>query len=126
MKKMLFLLLAIMCFTGASVSAQSADRGKSNYKSLNGTSVEADLKSNPNFRVNEMKLDAADIENKAQLIKLRFDSSKQIIRLQDNELIEDDAPATGLPEGYKSYTRGPVEWIEDLKKGIVIIVYYRF
>jgi len=51
--------------------------------------------------VNEMKLDATDIENKAQLIHLVFDSSKRIIRLQDNELIEDDAPATGLPEGYK-------------------------
>src|SRR5665647_145217 len=67
-----------------------------------------------------MVLDASGIENNARLINLRFDSSSRIIRLDATELIEDDAPATGLPEGYKSYTIGPVEWVEDLKKGIVI------
>ncbi len=56
----------------------------------------------------------------AQLVNLRFDRNKGIIRLDDTELIEDDAPATGIPEGYNSYGSGPVEWVEDLKKGIVI------
>src|SRR5690606_16307267 len=56
----------------------------------------------------------------ATLKQLVYDRAKDGIRLQDTELIEDDGPATGLPEGYESYTRGPVEWVEDLRKGIVI------
>lgn len=120
MRKAFSLILAIFCLTVVSVIAQVADRGKANYKSLTGASVEADLKSSSNFRAKVLDLDAADIENQARLIRLQFDGSKGIIRLQDTELIEDDAPAAGLPEGYKTYTRGPVEWVEDLRKGIVI------
>ena len=37
-----------------------------------------------------------------RLVNLRFEKSRGIIRLDDTELIEDDAPATGIPEGYNS------------------------
>ena len=64
MKKMLSLLLAIICFTVASVYAgQIPDRGKSNYKSHTGA-----INSDTNFRVNEMVLEATGIENMAQLV----------------------------------------------------------
>lgn len=120
MKKGISIFLVILCFTVVSVSAQLADRGKVIYKSLTEASVDAALKGDSNFRIKEIELDAAGIENQARLIRLQFDKNKRIIRLQDTELIEDDAPAAGLPEGYKTYTKGPVEWVEDLRKGIVI------
>jgi hypothetical protein len=47
-----------------------------------------------------MVLDAAGIESKARLINLRFDKNKGIIRLDGTELIEDDAQASGVLEGY--------------------------
>ncbi len=116
MKNILSLLLVIVCFTIASAYAvQIPDRGKSMYKNHTGT-----INSDTSFRVNEIFLDATGIESMARLINLRFEKSRGIIRLDDTELIEDDAPATGIPEGYHSYNDGPVEWIEDLKKGIVI------
>jgi len=119
-RKAVFPFLIAMCFTVVSVSAQIVRNSSSNFKNLNGASIVSDQKNNPDFRVKEIELDAAGIESQAQLIKLQFDNNKKIIRLQDTELIEDDAPAAGLPEGYKSYTKGPVEWVEDLRKGIVI------
>ena len=83
MRKAFSIILAIFCLTVVSVIAQVADRGKANYKSLTGASVEADLKSSSNFRAKVLDLDAADIENQARLIRLQFDGSKGIIRLQD-------------------------------------------
>jgi len=120
MRKALFLFFVAMCFSVISVNAQILANGQSNFKSLSGVSVIVNQRNNPDFRQKEMEFDAAGIENQAQLIKLQFDNNKKTIRLQDTELIEDDAPAAGLPEGYKTYTKGPVEWVEDLRKGIVI------
>ena len=77
-------------------------------------------KSSSSLRNRDFVLNASDIERNAQLIKLRFDNKKEMIRLEDTHLIEDDAPATGVPQGYGGYSNGPVEWVEDLKKGIVI------
>jgi hypothetical protein len=66
-----------------------------------------------------MHLDASGIEHDAQLVNLRLDHQKNDIILDDTELIEDDAPATGVPQGYNEGARN-AEWIEYLKKGIVI------
>lgn len=120
MRKKAIFFLVIMCFTVISLSAQTAGSGQSNYKSLTGASAKTDLKGNLNFRIKEITLNTAEIEDQARLIRLQYDETKGIIRLQDTELIEDDAPATGVPEGYGGYSNGPVEWVEDLKKGIVI------
>lgn len=122
MKKVffLFLLLAISGFTSNSLFGQATEEKRSGFKALAGLSKDKEPKSNSRFRFKESNLDASGIEKDAQLIKLKFDQAKGIIRLQETELIEDDAPAAGLPEGYKTYTKGPVEWVEDLKKGIVI------
>lgn len=120
MRKPLFLFFVVMCFSFISVSAQILVNGQSNFSSPGGATVFGNQKNNPDFRQKEIELDAAGIEKQAQLIKLQFDHNKKNIRLQDTELIEDDAPAAGLPEGYKTYTKGPVEWVEDLRKGIVI------
>ncbi|MEA3477976.1 MAG: hypothetical protein U9R60_07345 [Bacteroidota bacterium] len=62
-------------------------------------------------------LNTSDIERDARLINLRVDRTNNLIKLDDIELIEDDGPATGVPEGYELDN---VEWREDLKKGIVI------
>ena len=120
MRKVLCFILVIICLDNDSASAQFADQSKSQYKVLTNFVHNSDTKSNSNLRWHEANLDAARIEKEAQLIRLKFDPSKGIIRLQDTELIEDDAPAAGFPEGYKAYTKGPVEWVEDLRKGIVI------
>ena len=120
MRKPLFLFFVVMCFSFISVSAQILVNGQSNFSSPGGATVFGNQQNNPDFRQKEIELDAAGIEKQAQLIKLQFDHNKKNIRLQDTELIEDDAPAAGLPEGYKTYTKGPVEWVEDLRKGIVI------
>lgn len=116
MKNTFALLVIIMCFTLASAFAgQVSDGGKSNYASYTRATTR-----DTSFRINEIDLDAAGIENMAQLVNLQLDRKRGMIRLDDTELIEDDAPATGIPEGYPSYGGGPVEWVEDLKKGIVI------
>lgn len=64
-----------------------------------------------------LELDAAGIERDAQLVNLRVDRPNGVIMLDDTELYEDDAPAAGVPEGYNYSGK---EWIEDLKKGIII------
>lgn len=66
--------------------------------------------------------DAAKIEENARLINLRFDPSPKAITLDNTELIEDDAPAVGLPEKYFGieYRKATAPWQEDLKKGVVI------
>jgi hypothetical protein len=116
MKIKLSLIVTIMSFTTASVlGGQIPDRSKSNFRSYTGA-----INRDTSFRINDIDLNASGIENMAQLVNLRFDRNKGIIRLDDTELIEDDAPATGIPEGYSSYGSGPVAWVEDLKKGIVI------
>ena len=122
MKKVfsLLVMLVINCFTIISLFGQITEERKLGFKALAGLDKEDDPKNNSKFRFNEIKLDASGIEKDAQLIKLKFDQAKGLIRLQETELVEDDAPAAGLPEGYKTYTKGPVEWVEDLKKGIVI------
>ena len=61
-------------------------------------------------------LNAGGIESGARLIGLRMDDDSAGIMLDDTELIEDDGPATGNPEGYDS----DLAWTEDLKKGVAI------
>jgi hypothetical protein len=116
MKRLLPIICGILCFAVGPASAQVTNKDKLSYKSITEPSTEVNSK----FRFKEIKLDAGDIENKAQLIQLRYDDVKEIVRLQDTELIEDDAPGSGIPEGYNHYIKGPVEWVEDLKKGVVI------
>ncbi len=65
----------------------------------------------------EVRLDAAGIERDAQLVNLRFDRQQNGIILDDMELIEDDAPATGVPQGMNA---NGAEWMEQLRKGIVV------
>ena len=64
-----------------------------------------------------LHLDAAGIERDAQLVNLRLDTVKKGIILNDTELIEDDAPGSGVPEGYDQKEKA---WIEHLKKGVMI------
>lgn len=65
----------------------------------------------------KIRLDAAGVERDARLINLRFNRTEGAITLDDAELIEDDAPATGVPEGMDYDGR---EWIENLRRGVVI------
>lgn len=64
-------------------------------------------------------LNAAAIEKNAKLINLKFDKADGVIKLNSTELIEDDAPASGLPEGYDTCC-DKVAWIEDLRRGVVV------
>ncbi len=113
-------LLMINCFTAISLFAQVTEASKPTFKVPVNTLKNNDSQNNSKLRFKENKFDSADIEKEAQLINLNFDRSNELIRLQETELVEDDAPAAGLPEGYRTYTKGPVEWVEDLRKGIVI------
>lgn len=65
-----------------------------------------------------VELTVQDIETNGQLVNLRVDEG--YIRLDDTVLIEDDGPAVGFPEGAQSYRTGPVDWVEDLKRGVVL------
>ncbi|MFA6471863.1 MAG: hypothetical protein WCU00_07465 [Candidatus Latescibacterota bacterium] len=65
----------------------------------------------------ELHLDAAGIEHDAQMVNIRLDRGKNAIFLDDTELIEDDGPATGVPQ---EFGEGSTDYIEYLKKGIVI------
>ncbi|MBS1633389.1 MAG: hypothetical protein JST10_12545, partial [Bacteroidetes bacterium] len=76
-------------------------------------------KSDTSRKENKVVLKGAAIEKNAKLINLRYDKANGSIKLDSTELIEDDAPASGQPEGYDACC-GKVAWIEDLKKGIVI------
>lgn len=64
-----------------------------------------------------IKLDARGMECDARLVNLRLDPVKNTIALDDAELFEDDAPATGVPQGMGYDGK---EWMENLRKGIVI------
>lgn len=110
-----FLFVIIVCFISLSANAQIT---YSNQEHFVGN-ISA-LRSDGEYQMSEIKLEAEDIETNAQLINLVLDANRGEIRLNDLELIEDDAPATGRPEGYTSYVNGKVAWVEDLKKGIVI------
>ncbi|MFC1608082.1 hypothetical protein ACFL47_08940 [Candidatus Latescibacterota bacterium] len=63
-------------------------------------------------------LDGAGMEQDAQLVNLRLNRHNGNIELDNSMLIEDDGPATGLPEGYGGDRM--LDWKEDLKKGVVI------
>ena len=65
----------------------------------------------------EIRLDAAGIERDARLVKLRLDRAENAITLDDAELVEDDAPGSGVPEGMDRKTAA---WKEYLKRGIVV------
>jgi hypothetical protein len=65
----------------------------------------------------EVHLDAAGIEHDARLVNLKLDRVRNEITLDDTELIEDDAPGSGVPEGMD---RKRAIWKEYLKNGVVI------
>ena len=65
----------------------------------------------------EVHLDASGMERDARLIDLRMDRSGQAIMLDDSELVEDDGPGSGVPEGMDERAKER-PWVEDLKKGI--------
>ena len=69
-----------------------------------------------------LAFDACQTEKNARLINLVFDPIKKAITLDNPELIEDDAPALGVPEKYFGieYRKATAPWQEDLKKGIMI------
>lgn len=117
---LLFLISGLACFPVCYLWSQQAPENKTGYIASNDARTEKKTVNRSYFNSVDYKADASGIEKGAQLIQLKFDQSKNLIRLQETELIEDDAPAAGLPEGYKTYTKGPVEWVEDLRKGIVI------
>ena len=67
--------------------------------------------------VTDITLDAHALEQNASLVSLRYDPEGQSIALNNMDLIEDDAPATGQPEGHEFRSSS---WIEDLSDGTVI------
>jgi len=70
----------------------------------------------------ETVLDAFQAEKNARLINLRLNPSERAITLDNIELIEDDAPAVGVPEKYFGieYRKATAPWQEDLKKSVMI------
>ncbi|MCE5249749.1 transglutaminase-like domain-containing protein [bacterium] len=60
-------------------------------------------------------LDADALEARGQFKQLKFFGSGHAIRLDDMYLIEDDAPAIGMPEGAKDRS-----WFERLHRGVTI------
>ncbi|MDP2981792.1 MAG: hypothetical protein Q8O92_00495 [Candidatus Latescibacter sp.] len=67
----------------------------------------------------EVRHDAAAIEKDARLVSLKLDREKNAIMLDDTELVEDDGPGSGVPEGMDERAKER-PWVEALKKGIVI------
>lgn len=116
--------LGLFFFFNPAFAYQLQKNSKSSMAEKNSWQSRGDLtqKSSSLSFTNRIDWDADIVENKARLVNLRYDKTSRSIRLDDTKLIEDDAPATGLPEGYVSYTTtsGPVAWVEDLKEGIVI------
>ncbi len=62
--------------------------------------VTLSVSANAKTQTTSLKLDAVGIEHNARLVNLRFDRPNGLISLDNTELIEDDAPATGVPDGY--------------------------
>ncbi|MBN1293343.1 MAG: hypothetical protein JXB48_16000 [Candidatus Latescibacteria bacterium] len=60
-------------------------------------------------------LEAAALEQRGQFKQLRYHKASNTIKLDDMELIEDDAPAIGMPKGASDRS-----WFERLHKGIRI------
>lgn len=69
------------------------------------------------IQTNEITLTAAELDQNARLVNLLFDRQNGVITLDDMLLTEDDAPATGIPEGYEDRQN---EWMEGLKTRVVI------
>ncbi len=63
-----------------------------------------------------LSFDALELNREGRLSDLVTDRATNTITLDNSRLYEDDAPATGVPEGYDY--RG-VEWKEDLVRGVV-------
>jgi hypothetical protein len=61
------------------------------------------------------RLDATALEERGQLRQLRYFKADNAIKLDDMYLIEDDAPAIGMPEGAKDRS-----WFERLHRGVMI------
>ena len=64
-----------------------------------------------------LNLDAASLEERGQLKELRYFRKDNAIRLNDMLLIEDDAPACGIPEGYDVAEKA---YLEKLHKGVIV------
>jgi hypothetical protein len=62
-----------------------------------------------------LDLDADDLEQQAQLKQLSYDPAANTISLEDMLLVEDDAPAIGMPEGATERS-----WFEHLHHGVMI------
>ena len=60
-------------------------------------------------------LAADDLELQGQLKQLRYDTTGEVITLDDMLLVEDDAPAIGQPEGAEDRS-----WFEKLHQGVMI------
>jgi hypothetical protein len=73
--------------TLSSSFGQITEENKSQFKTITRNNSTDEQKLNSKFKFKETKLDASAIENEAQLIKLKFDQTKGIIRLQETELI---------------------------------------
>ncbi|MBT4502277.1 MAG: hypothetical protein HOC74_31375, partial [Gemmatimonadetes bacterium] len=60
-------------------------------------------------------LDAAALEERGQFRQAQYDRNQNAILLDDMQLIEDDAPAIGRPEGAEDRS-----WSEKLHRGVMI------
>ena len=60
-------------------------------------------------------LDAAALEKRGQFRQTQYDTNQNAILLDDMQLIEDDAPAIGRPEGAEDRS-----WFEKLHRGVMI------
>ena len=65
----------------------------------------------------KFRLDASDLEERGQLKQLIYSKPENAITLKDMFLVEDDAPAVGVPGGidYEDST-----WYEKLHRGVMI------
>lgn len=120
MKKFAVIIVALCCGF-----LWSEGQTMSNEISFFNKITNKDLPPNDNFRHSELISDARDIEKEGQLINLIYERNKNIIRLNDNELVEDDAAGTGPPEKLsgtfldKAPKDGVGGWVEFLSKNVV-------
>jgi hypothetical protein len=63
----------------------------------------------------KFSMDAAALEERGQLRQLRYHRSENAFTLNDMLLVEDDAPAIGMPQGAKDRS-----WFEKLQRGVMI------
>lgn len=115
MTKAFFLLsLVVIGFISCKDSNPTSETSKPAIKDTSSA-----IDNDTPWKKDKIVLNGATIEKNAKLINLTFDKPNGTIKLNSTELIEDDAPASGQPEGYDTCC-GKVAWIEDLSKGIVI------